>query len=472
MTVLCLAVASCSELPISGPHESAIVGGAAAIATRPTETVAYAYALVDLDAFVVRHVSDIDGGSLHGSFGKGKGPAPAVYVGPGDVLQVTIFESKSGGLFIPADSGVRPGNYVTLPPMTVSHSGTIAVPYSGDIKAAGKSVEQIEREIENKIADRAIDPKVIVTVAEQNASTVSVVGDVNTAKKVRLTQNGERILDLIAQAGGPHYPGYETFVTLQRRDRQATIYFNNLVSHPEENIYAAPGDTVYVFREPRRFVALGAVGVAVGVGASSALTGLSSLFTFDQDRLTLAEAVGKAGGLLDFRANPAQVFLYRLEFTRNARSYWSRLKLLPARPEGNSDCVSLELPRPIKLLLRAAIPDAQQRRALCGKRQFHRGREVHRLCYFHHRWRLDCRCRRRDYTPRRYLPWQGQCQRLLRRKALNVVISSRQVAPLRTSGAFPFGRCMNASRLRRHSGNPVDRPGSLVCCGRTYAWML
>ena len=55
------------------------------------------------------------------------------------------------------------------------------------------------------------------------------------------------------------------------------------------------------------------MGVAVGVGASSALTGLSSLFTFDQDRLTLAEGVGKAGGLLDFRANPAQVFLYRLE---------------------------------------------------------------------------------------------------------------------------------------------------------------
>jgi polysaccharide biosynthesis/export protein len=313
VTALCLATASCTELPVSGPYEAAIVGGAAAVATRPTETVAYSYALVDLDAFVVKHVGDIDGGSLHGSFGKGKGPAPAVLVGPGDVLQVTIFESKSGGLFIPADSGVRPGNYVTLPPMTVSHSGIIAVPYSGDIKAAGKSVEQIERDIESKIADRAIDPRVVVTVSEQNAGTVSVVGEVNTPKKVRLTQNGERILDLVTQAGGPHYPGYETFVTLQRRERQATIYFNHLISHPEENIYAAPGDTVYVFREPRRFVALGALGVAVGVGSSSALTGLSSLFTFDQDRLTLAEAVGKAGGLLDYRANPAQVFLYRLE---------------------------------------------------------------------------------------------------------------------------------------------------------------
>jgi polysaccharide export outer membrane protein len=163
------------------------------------------------------------------------------------------------------------------------------------------------------LRDRAIEPKAIVTITEQNSSTVAVVGDVNGARKVKITQNGERILDMIAQAGGPRYPGYETYVTLQRRDRKATIYFNSLVSNPQENIFAAPGDTIYVFREPRRFIALGAVGVAVGVGASSALTGLSSLFTFDQDRLTLAEGIGKAGGLLDNRANPAQVFLYRLE---------------------------------------------------------------------------------------------------------------------------------------------------------------
>ena len=312
--LLCLASASCADLPVSGPSDSAIIWGASAVATRPVESVAYSYALVDLDAFVVSHVGDIDGGSLYASFGKAKGgPAPAVLVGAGDVLQVTIFESKSGGLFIPADSGTRPGNYVTLPAMTVDHDGSIVVPYGGDIKAAGKSVLQIAHEIEERLSDRAIDPKAVVTITEQNAGTVSIVGDVNTARKVRLTQNGERILDLIAQAGGPHFPGYETFVTLQRHGRRATIYFNNLVAHPEENIYAAPGDTIYVYHEPRRFVALGAVGVAVGVGASSALTGLSSLFTFDQDRMTLAEAVGKAGGLLDYRANPAQVFLYRLE---------------------------------------------------------------------------------------------------------------------------------------------------------------
>ena len=200
--------------------------------------------------------------------------------------------------------------------MAVSHSGSIVVPYTGDVTVAGKSLQEIERDIEERLANRAIEPKVVVAITEQNAGNVAVVGEVTAAKKVRLTQNGERILDLIAQAGGPRYPGYETFVTLQRGGRKATIYFNNLISYPEENIYAAPGDTLYVYHEPRRFVALGAVGVAAGVGSSSALTGLSSLITFDQDRLTLAEAVGKAGGLLDYRADPGQVFLYRLEERR------------------------------------------------------------------------------------------------------------------------------------------------------------
>jgi polysaccharide export outer membrane protein len=243
--------ASCSQLPLSGPDDNVIVNAAVTAAVRDPRSVAYQYALVDLDACVVSHVYDIDGGSLFKTFGAGKGPAPAIAVGPGDILQVTVFESKSGGLFIPADSGTRPGNFVTLPPMLVDNNGFISVPYGGEIRAAGKSIQQLQREIEERLADRAIEPKVVVSLTEQNASVVAVLGEVNTPRKARLTQNGERVLDMIAQAGGPHAPGYETYVTIQRRGRKATIYFNNLVSHPEENIFVTPGDTIYVYREPR-----------------------------------------------------------------------------------------------------------------------------------------------------------------------------------------------------------------------------
>ena len=311
--MLCLGLPACAELPVSGPRHNDILLGAATSAVNPPDKVAFKYALVDVNEKVVNAVYDIDADSFLRSFGKGHSSPPKVQIGAGDVLQLTIFESRSGGLFIPVDAGVRPGNYVTLPPQTVDDKGKIAVPYAGDLHVAGLSVLEVQRMVEERLANRAIEPKVIISINEEVSGTVSVVGEVNTAKKVKLTQSGERILDVIAFAGGPRYPGYELFITLQRKGRKATMYFNSLVLHPDENIYAAPGDTVYVYREPRRFVAFGAVGVAAGIGASSALSGLSGQFTFDQERLSLAEGVAKAGGLLDNQANPGQVFIYRME---------------------------------------------------------------------------------------------------------------------------------------------------------------
>jgi polysaccharide export outer membrane protein len=86
------------------------------------------------------------------------------------------------------------------------------------------------------------------------------------------------------------------------------VYLPTLVNDPKENIYVAPGDTIYVQREQQKFVAVGAL---TAIGQTSGLTGQ---FAFDQERLSLNEAVAKAGGLMDSRANPAQVFLYRTEY--------------------------------------------------------------------------------------------------------------------------------------------------------------
>ncbi len=47
--------------------------------------------------------------------------------------------SRSGGLFIPADAGVRPGNYVTFPTQTVDRSGNINIPFAGSVRASGRT---------------------------------------------------------------------------------------------------------------------------------------------------------------------------------------------------------------------------------------------------------------------------------------------------------------------------------------------
>ena len=197
------------------------------------ENIVLDYALLDINKAVLERVVDIGPGSFFRSFGTGRGPAPVIRVGVGDVVQVSIFESSSGGLFIPAEAGVRPGNFVTLPVQTVDRSGTITIPFAGDVPAAGRTLPQIQKDIETRLANRAIEPQVIVTLTEQNATEVTVVGDVVTAaNKFRIRPGGERVLDIISKSGGLRYPGYELFVTLQRGKQKATVYFPTLVNSP------------------------------------------------------------------------------------------------------------------------------------------------------------------------------------------------------------------------------------------------
>lgn len=294
-----LALASCAVLPRSGPADGLIESGATS-SLKGSETAALSYALVDISSSVLPFLVDPGAGSLKSSFAGGRGSAVELKVGTGDVLQVTIFESATGGLFVPSDAGSRPGNYVTLPNQTVDRDGYIAVPYAGQVKAGGRTLAEIGRDIEQKLTKRAIEPQVVVALQTQTSNQVTVVGEVGSQSKFAISSDGDRILDVIAKAGGIRYPGHDIYVTLERNKRRAKVWFDAIIKNPAENIYVMPGDTVYVTREQRSFTAFGA-------------TGATGQYKFDADHLYFADAVAIAGGLIDQRADPRQVFLYRME---------------------------------------------------------------------------------------------------------------------------------------------------------------
>ena len=293
-------LAACTNLPASGPYPVSVTTGSTTTLASDRSVSQLEYALVDLTSVVLQYAGATGASSLYRSFGGGRGPAPEILVGIGDRIQVAIFEAATGGLFIPADAGSRPGNFVTLPPQSVDAKGFISVPYAGQIRANRRSVPDIQREIEERLAIRAIEPQAVVTLVEQRSSDVTVVGEVNAPNKFAITPAGERVLDVISRAGGLRQPGYDSFVTLNLGGRTATIYFNNLLRNPQENVFVIPGDTVYVYREQRTFLAFGA-------------SGLNGQFNFESERVSLAEGVAKAGGLLDNRADPRQVLMYRIE---------------------------------------------------------------------------------------------------------------------------------------------------------------
>jgi polysaccharide biosynthesis/export protein len=297
-----LAIGGCSSFfPESGPTAGDIKSG-----TSPT----IPYALIKVTPESIDVLAAYEPKGLAGAF-TDRRPSANIKFGIGDVVAVTIFEASAGGLFIPIEAGARAGNFVNLPDQMVDSSGNITVPFAGLIKAAGRTNAQIQDEIVEKIKNRAIEPQVVVTLAQQRTSLISVVGTVNTPLRFAVPASGagDRVLDAITRAGGIAGPGYASWVMLERGGRRATVPFENLVMNPSNNIYILPGDRIYVYQEQQKFLAFGATG-----NISSTTSGLGQTqINFDAWRINLAEAVAKAGGLADFQADPGSVFLYRME---------------------------------------------------------------------------------------------------------------------------------------------------------------
>ena len=295
------ALAGCTVTAASGPDAATIESNASVKfgSKDKKKTAGVDYALIDINSSVLNYVGDTTTTTLLGSFGGGKGGVPALPMGVGDVVQVAIFESQAGGLFIPNDAGSRPGNFISLPNQTVDREGNISVPYAGKIRATGRNVEDVQSEIEERLANRAIEPQVLITKISSRSAQASVLGDVKEPTKVQLSEAGDRVLGVISYAKGLSAPNIESYVTLIRRGKTARVNYNHLVSTPSENIYVVPGDTIMVERERRTYLAFGA-------------SGLNGRFEFEDADLKLSDALGKAGGLLDSRADPAQVYVYRI----------------------------------------------------------------------------------------------------------------------------------------------------------------
>lgn len=302
LIIVAVLLPGCSLLPGTGPTSDAVNGNATA---GVRSAASLPYALVDISADSIGFLSQPNLITFKGEF-TDKRPKPLQLVGIGDVLNITIFEAAPGGLFTPGQaSGARPGNFVDLPAQAVDQRGTIRVPYAGDIPALGRTIPDIERAIVDRLKNRAIEPQVVVSFNQQHASIISVLGAVNAPGAFPLNSTGERLLTLIARAGGPKFEAIESYVTLQRGGKRVRVLLSRIVHEPSENIFLRPDDMVFVSHEAPTFTALGAL--------NQNIFGFNSEIPFDVETLTLAQAMGKAGGLADQQSDPAEIYVYRYE---------------------------------------------------------------------------------------------------------------------------------------------------------------
>ncbi|WP_299969531.1 polysaccharide biosynthesis/export family protein [uncultured Roseobacter sp.] len=212
---------------------------------------------------------------------------------PGDTIAVTAFGGSESGLFNPADSAM-----LNLGDFAVSQSGNVSLPFAGTINVGGKSISAAQQIITRKLRETAVDPYATVSITRKETDTYSVQGAVPAAGVFSLTSRGETVLDGLANAGGTVSAPDQTVVTVLRRGRRGQEILSNVITDTGRNIPLLPGDTVVVGGGDARFVADGALGA-------------TGTFDFVEGTTSLSDGIGQAGGLLDSRANPGSVFLFR-----------------------------------------------------------------------------------------------------------------------------------------------------------------
>lgn len=242
------------------------------------------------------------------SFAALPGDARAVgsRVGVGDAVAVTIWEAPPAVLFgsgfysTKIDSPISASQSNQLPEMLVGPTGTINVPFAGQVPAAGRTLQQIEQTIVARLRGKANAPQAIVRLVRNATANVTIGGDVAQPARVPLTPKGERLLDVIAAAGGASKPVSKLVVQLTRGNIVNRMPLQQVVDRPADNIVLRADDVITLQYQPYSFTAMGAAGKTDEV-------------PFEAVGISLAQALGRVGGIADGRADAKGVFIFRYE---------------------------------------------------------------------------------------------------------------------------------------------------------------
>lgn len=244
-------------------------------------------------------------------------------IGPGDVLSVEIFEVGvtlfgghanigSANPSASTETGLSASNEtIGNGGVVVDRDGNISLPYIGTIRVAGLTAAQVQDEIVVRLQGQSQSPQVIVSLRRNIANAVVVMGDVANPGRLPLTLARERLLDVIAEKGGISRTvqtgsstatgtgAQDVIVRFTRSGRMAEQPLDSIIAGSPDDLVLLGGDRIELIRQPRTFTVFGA------------LDRISQI-PFESRTLTLAEALARAGGPNDGRADPRSVFIFRL----------------------------------------------------------------------------------------------------------------------------------------------------------------
>lgn len=216
-------------------------------------------------------------------------------IGPGDIISVIVYDHPE--LTIPAGSertAAETGN-------RVRPDGTLFYPYVGRVQVEGMTLEELRGLLSRRLAEVITDPQVEVGVAAFRSQKVYVSGAVERPGTQPLTVVPLTVLDAISDAGGARADAdwHRVILTRDGREERLSLYAMLQQGDLSQNRLLRHGDLLHVpTAENQNVVVLGQVlkpgTIALG-----------------NERLSLTDALARAGGVNESRAQPSGIFVVR-----------------------------------------------------------------------------------------------------------------------------------------------------------------
>ncbi|PJA16286.1 MAG: hypothetical protein COX65_02865 [Elusimicrobia bacterium CG_4_10_14_0_2_um_filter_56_8] len=164
------------------------------------------------------------------------------FIEAGDVISINVF---------PAEEFSKE--------VTVQPDGNIEIPLLGSLKAQGMKPEDLQRILTSKFSKYVSNPSITINVRKFSSNRVAVIGEIRMPGYYDYRE-GMRLLDLVAQAGGPQDYARRKKVRIFRRIKEADEKVSEKVikadleavfsGKMDKNILLTTGDIVYIPRKP------------------------------------------------------------------------------------------------------------------------------------------------------------------------------------------------------------------------------
>jgi polysaccharide export outer membrane protein len=295
----CGVLAACSTLPVSGPTGRDIRHAA--------NTEQLPFRIVEVTtAAAIPPMAAVPASTL-----MTPPPPPTDLIGPGDVLNIAIFEAgvslfgrpstrlgASSTTSASSSAADQSANAERLPGVRVDDQGYIRLPFVGRLLAAGHTTAELQSMVRNGLKGMSQDPQVMVAIDQSVTNSVVMAGEVNKPGRFVLTTNRETLNDTIALAGGYKGETKDLIARVERDGSNFEIRLSDLMDLPQRNLQIAPGDRITLISRPQSFSVLGAPNRAEQI-------------RFPRGNISLAEAVALAGGVNANQGDAAAIFVFR-----------------------------------------------------------------------------------------------------------------------------------------------------------------